>query len=279
LLDAKKMSSQIEMASRQMMQKWVRIHGAKMVRFGFSVADVARFYDVSLQTVSRWTSELAESDCQRTSVRSGPGRPSKVSAAQMARIAAMVLAHTPDQLNLESGLWTMKLFARLIALELGLFLSRPTVANIMAQLGFVPSRPVHLVHQDGAGWCRHWEQAAPELWRRAKHKGARILLADESRLSGEYYIDETTSVRGAVRLISALSMTGELQFMLTQGEPDAQMFKTFLRQLMMGVERPILLAVDSCAMHDDPLIEEYVRAARGRLELCRVRFSDEAGVR
>lgn len=242
-----------------------------MVRFGFPAADVARFYDVSLQTVFRWVAGLEGADRAPWPVRNGAGRPSKVSPAQIARLAAIVLEHTPDRLGFGAGLWNMKLMAQLVAREWGLSLSRPTLANVMLQLGFIAPRPVYLVQQQDAPWSGPWMQAFPGMWRQGKKKGARILFADESRLDGEHY---TGSEGGPVFLLSALSMTGELQFMLIQGETGAPAFQRFLQQLMIGVERPILLAVDSQPMHKDPAIEEYVRAAHGRLELCHLRLSD-----
>jgi transposase len=256
--------------SPRMEQQWNRIQGARMVRSGFLVADVARFFRVSSQTVVQWVSRFDQFGEKGMHARSVTGRPPKVSAGQVRWIAAMVRDHTPDQLYLESGLWTHKLVARLVEREWGLTLSRPTLINVMTHLGLIPARPIHLAHQGDEGWSGHWAAAVPALWQRAKDRGrtARILFADEARLPGSYYAPEgAAEPTRPVRMLSALSMMGELQFMLVQSEVDAKVFRTFLQQLMIGTGQPVVLAVDSQPVHQHPLVEAYVQSTHGALKL------------
>jgi transposase len=234
---------------------------------------VARFFDVSPQTIFEWVEHLAQSgEKVRLPKRKKMGRPPKVNAAQLRWVAATIREYTPDQLNLEGGLWTMKLVAQLMRNELNLVLSRPTMFNVMKQLGLVPARPIHLAHQGDEGWGGHWAAALPALHQHAKGRRKRILFADETDLPGRCHAAQT----GPVRMLSALSVSGELQFMLVQGAVDAQVFKTFLRQLVMGMWRPTLLAVESRPMYQHPLIEEFVQSTRGRLSLHHLPLYEEA---
>jgi hypothetical protein len=200
--------------------------------------------------------------------RNGAGRPPKVGAEQLRWIATAVREHTPDQLQFEAGLWTHKLVARLMERQWGLAVSRSTLTHAMTQLGWTPARPIHLAHEGDAGWGGHWAASVPQLNQRAKDRRARILFADAAELSGGCHAaDEAAKAPGPLRMFSALSMMGEFQFMLVQGEADAQAFRTFLKQLMIGVWQPVLLAVDSQPVHRDRIVESYVQSTHGKLRL------------
>jgi transposase len=68
-------------------------------------------------------------------------------------------------------------------------------------------------------------------------------------------------------MISAIGMTGSMQFMIHEGMGNAEMFIRFLRQLMLGVQHPIILVVDGHSIHKTKLVKAYVEEAAGLLEL------------
>jgi transposase len=266
--------------SRRMEQQWNRMQGVKLVRSGVAMKDVARFFEVSVPAVCKWLTIFSESGQNGLLAKDGAGRPPKVSPEQMRWIAMTVRDHTPDQLRFDFGLWTLRLIGELIEREFNLRLSKPTLGKLMAQLGFTPQRPLHRAYEQDANLVERWVAAdLPALRQRAKVKGARILFADESSMRGDYHAGTTwapqgrtpvvraTGQRHRINMISAISSMGELQFMLMEGNTNAEVFKQFLQQLMMDAKQPIILVVDGCSIHKANLVKEYVKTTDGKLEL------------
>jgi len=256
------------------------MQGVKMARSGFDIKDIAHFFNVSVQSVYKWITIFAESGQNGLLAKDGAGRPPKVSPEQMRWIAKTVREHTPNQLRFEFGLWTLRLIGELIKRELGLSVSKPTLGKIMAQLGFTPQRPLHRAYEQDAGLVQRWIATdLPALRQRAKAKGARILFADEASMRGDYHAGTTWAPQGctptvrasgkrhSVNMISAISSMGELEFMFVDGKTNAEIFKLFLQQLMLGAQQPIILVVDGSPIHKANLIKEYVDTTEGKLEL------------
>jgi transposase len=278
-MDAIKLQKPI-FSSPRMEQQWTRMQGVKMVRAGHAVSDVADFFEVSSRAVFKWLASFAESGQNGLLAKDGAGRPPKVNADQMRWIAWTVRDSTPNQYCFEFGLWTLGLIGEVVRRELGLSLSKPTLRKIMAQLGFTPQRPLHRAYEQDPVLVRRWLATdLPVLRQRAKSKGARIFFADEASMRGDYHAGTTWAPQGqtpivkasgqrhSVNMISAISSLGELQFMLVQGTTTAEVFKQFLRQLMLGAQQPIILVVDGHSSHKAKLVKEYVASTDGMLEL------------
>lgn len=256
------------------------MQGVKMVRSGFSVKDVSEFLGVSTRAVFKWLAAFADGGQNGLLAKDGSGRPPKVGPEQMQWIADTVRNNTPNQLRFEFGLWTLRLIGHLIERQFGMTLSLPTLGKIMAQLGFTAQRPLYRAYQQDATLVERWlTDELPALRARAKAKGARLLFADEASMRSDYHAGTTWAPRGrtpivpadghrsGVNMISAISSGGELQFMLVEGRSNAEIFRQFLEQLMLGEGRPIILVVDGHPIHKARLVMDYVESTDGKLEL------------
>ncbi|MBS0460917.1 MAG: IS630 family transposase, partial [Proteobacteria bacterium] len=264
-----------------MEQQWNRMQAIKMSRRGYPAREIAEFFGVSIRAVYGWLSMFASFGQDGLLARKGAGRPPKLDAEQMRWIARTVAENTPDQLKFAFGLWTLRLIGELIERQFEMRLSLPTLGKVMALLGFSPQRPLHRAWEQDATLVRAWLNTdLPALRRRAKAKGARILFADEASMRTDYHAGTTwapqgqtpvvkaTGTRTSVNMISAVSSTGELQFMLVEGRSTAEVFKRFLEQLMLAAPGPIILVVDGHSIHKARLVKQYVDSTAGKLELC-----------
>lgn len=69
-------------------------------------------------------------------------------------------------------------------------------------------------------------------------------------------------------MMSAIGLDGQLHFMLVDGRGNAELFKGFLQQLLIGAKRPVILVVDGHPIHKANLVNEFVASTEGRLKLC-----------
>lgn len=266
--------------SRRMEQQWMRIQGVKMVRAGFAASAVAQFFGVSVRAVFKWVAAFSEGGQNALQAKDGAGRPPKLKPEQIQWIAKTVCDHTPDQLKFEFGLWTLKLIGQLIERQFQMSLSLPTLSKVMRQLGFTAQRPLYRAYQQDATLVQRWRtEDYPKLLARAKARGALIMFADEAGMRSDHHAGTTwapmgqtpivssTGKRFSVQMLSAIGMGGQLQFMLHQGGVNAEVFCTFLKQLVLSVTQPILLVVDGSSIHTAKLVTEYVKSTDGQLEL------------
>lgn len=68
-------------------------------------------------------------------------------------------------------------------------------------------------------------------------------------------------------MISAVSPQGEFRLMLHDGSVNAEVFLEFLKRLLVGAEKPVLLIVDGHPIHKAKLIKKFVKAQNGKLKL------------
>lgn len=267
--------------SPRMQQQWNRMQAIKMSRAGVPARRIAEVFGVSTRAVFGWLSVFAQFGQNGLLAKPGAGPRPKLNEEQLRWIARTVRENTPNQLNFEFGLWTLRLIGELIKRQFDVSLSLPTLGKVMALLGFSAQRPLHRAYEQDATLVQAWiDDELPRLRRRAKAKGARVLFADEASMRTDYHAGTTWAPRGctpvvkatgsrvSVNMISAVSSMGELQFMLIEGRGTAEVFKRFLEQLMHAAKTPIILVVDGHSIHKSKLVREYVESTNGMLELC-----------
>ncbi|MBK5936400.1 IS630 family transposase [Halorhodospira halophila] len=258
----------------------LRMQAIKAVRNGRTVADVADAFGINERTLYRWLSRYAEGGQKALHSKPKSGRPRKLTPEEMRWVARTVRDENPQQLKLPYALWTLSLIQELIERHLGKKLSRASVHNLMKTLGFSAQKPLYQAWQRDPELVRQWEtETYPEIRKQAKREGATIYFADESGLRSDYHtgttwspvgetpVVEATGRRFAVNMISAVSPRGEMRFMVHQGTVNAQVFREFLRRLLVGAERPVFVIVDGHPAHKAKLVREFVESTDGMLKL------------
>jgi transposase len=104
-------------------------------------------------------------------------------------------------------------------------------------------------------------------------------FADESGIRSDYHtgtiwapvgetpVVEVTGRRFSLNMISAVSPRGEFRFMLHDGSVNAEVFREFLKRLMVGATTPVFLIVDAHPTHKAKLIKKFVEAQERKLKL------------
>ena len=198
----------------------------------------------------------------------------------MCWLAQAVKDHTSLQFKFVFSLWTLPLIAALIEREFGKKLSLASASRIMKLLGFSAQKPLYQAWQQDATLVRTWEdEIYPAIRAEAKARGATIYFADESGIRSDYHtgttwapvgetpVVEVTGRRFSLNMISAVSPQGGFRFMLHDGSVNAEVFREFLKRLLIGAEKPVVLIVDGHPIHKAKLIKAFVEAQNGMLKL------------
>ena len=113
---------------------------------GACVAQMARAYGVSRQTIYAWR-DAAAADPQHGLVRKSKGRQCKLSEEQLARLRAMLLEGAIDH-GFPSAMWTIGRVRELIVRDFGVNYARRSPWYVLrAILGFSPQRPERLARE------------------------------------------------------------------------------------------------------------------------------------
>lgn len=168
------------------------MQAVKMYRKGISAADIAQIFEVSPRAVFQWVAAFINHGQGGLVAKAVPGRPPKLTADQLSRLAFMVRSNCPNQLSFDFGLLTLRLIRELIEREFKVSLSVPTVGKVMHSLGCSAQRPLHRAWEQDAALVQSWLQTdLPALVQRAKKEGALALFGDEAGARSDYHTGTT----------------------------------------------------------------------------------------
>jgi len=217
------------------------------------------------------------------------GRPRKLTGSQMARIYRMVVDKDPLQIKFPFALWTRAIVVTAIQQKFGIKLSESSVGRLFRQMGLSCQKPLFRACQQCPQTVAKWKQNVfPAIKKRAKSLGATIYFQDESGIRSDYHsgktwapigqtpIIEATGARFGLNMMGAISMRGELRFMVIKGSVSADQICAFLNRLMHNADRPIFLIWDGHPTHRSKKVRECIDSFNGNLEVyCLPSYSPE----
>ena len=261
-------------------QEEVRRRGVSMVQRGIPPTEVARQLNVAESSIFEWLARYRKGGWNGLKTRKRSGRPPKLDAKAMKWVFDTVTGKSPLQLNFAFALWTCQMVAKLIKEEFGVELSRWSVSRLLSQLGLSPQRPNFRAWEQDPDKARRWaSRQFPALRAYAKRIGAKVYFADEASIRSGYHSGTTWAVRGKTptvratgqrficNMLSAVSPSGELRFMVTDKRCNSALFCEFLDRLMQGEEGHVLLIVDGHPAHRAKATKEHLKTFDGRLHL------------
>jgi transposase len=258
----------------------IRIRAVQQIENGARVEDVAATLGLARSTVFGWVAKYREGGRNALAARPVPGRPPKLSGAQLARVYALIVGRDPRQLSFEFALWTREMVRELIRREFGVRLSVVSVGRLLAKLGLSPQRPLWRAYQQNPEAVERWKREQfPAIREQAAEAGATIWFADEAGVRSDYHagttwapvgrtpVVRTTGARHSVNLVSAVTAAGALRFAAYEGTFTSATFIDFCKRLLHDTDRPVFLVVDGHPTHRSRAVKEFVAATNGRLRL------------
>ena len=258
----------------------MRQQAVKAVGNGEAATSVAKVFGVNVRSVFRWLADYASGGQKALQAKPIPGRPQKVTPDEMRWLAKTIKDETPQQFKFEYALWTLALVGEVLAQQFGKRLSKGSVSRLMRILGFTVQRPLYRAWQQDTDLVKKWQaEEFPAIRAEAKAAGAVIYFGDEAGMRSDHHAGTTwapvgqtpvvtaTGRRFSLNMISAVSARGDLRFMVHEGNVGANVFRDFLKRLMVGAKQPIFLVLDGHPIHKAKLVRDFVTAQEGKLKL------------
>jgi transposase len=258
----------------------LRLRAVEQVQAGAHPEDVAAALGLHRKTVYGWLAKFREGGRDALVAKPVPGRPPKLSGAQIARLYEMIVGADPAQFSFAFALWTRDMVRQVIRREFKVALSVVSVGRLLRTMGLSPQRPLYRAYQQNPEAVQHWkDEQFPAIRKQAKAEGATIYFADEAGIRSDYHAGTTwapvgrtpvvraTGARFSINMLSAVSAQGALRFMVHEGTVNAAVFIDFCKRLLRDQPGPVYLVVDGHPAHRARATGEYVASTAGRLKL------------
>jgi transposase len=258
----------------------MRLRAVDAVESGVHPEDVAASSGMARGTVYGWLATYREGGKEALKARPVPGRPPRLSGAQMRRLYTLIVGTDPRQLEFEFALWTRELVRALIRREFRVSLSAVSVGRLLRTLGLSPQRPLWRAWQANPEAVARWKaEEFPAIRAAARAEGATVYFADEAGIRSDYHAGTTwapvgrtpvvkaTGARHSLNMISAVTAQGLLRFSTYTGSFTGARFIEFAKKLIADTEGPVYLVVDGHPTHRSKMVKQFVASTAGRLRL------------
>jgi transposase len=259
----------------------LRMHAVRRVREdGEKPSEVMRSMGLCRTTIYRWLRDYDRGGLVALAASKAAGPVCKLTERQARQVRRWIVGKDPRQYGFDFGLWTRRIVIEMVKEKFGVQMGLTAVGKLLARLEITPQRPLRRAYERDPVAVRQWiEQDYPRLRRRAKRAGAKIMFLDEAGFSseptlgrtyglkGQTPVVQTTGQRQKINAISAVSAKGEFWSQMYTGGLNAGRFIGFLKDFRRGRRNKVFLVVDGHPSHRAKLVQKYVQATRGRLEL------------
>ena len=256
----------------------IAVHAVK--EDGFSPEDVSALLGISRSSVYAWLKRFKHAGYDGLDTKKAPGAEPVVTETMDAWLKQTVLETTPEAFGYETPLWTCALLAEVLADRFSVVVGGAAVNEHLHHLGLSCQKPSYRALEQDQDAVEHFvNETFPKLQRLAKKLDAEIGFEDEAAVdlrnrSGKTWgargISPKVAVsgqRGRLNILSMVSTRGELRYHVTPGRVDSDVYIDFLKQLLKGRTRALILLVDRASFHRSKKVRTFVAHNRHRLRL------------
>lgn len=256
-----------------------RMNAIRLLQQGYTRAEVANILDVAESSVYEWQSKFRKGGLAALSTKIASGRKRMLTDKQLLQLYRW-LRGNPRQVQFDFGLWTRKIVRELIRREFGIDYTPQNVGKILKMLGFSPQRPVYQALERDPEKRRKWmEETFPAIQERAAQEGAKIYFADEAAARTDHHagttwapvgqtpVVEHLGKRERIGMISAISMRGEIHWMVYTESMNSALFIDYLDYFIHDIEGKIFLIADRARYHTSKETAKWLKEHEDRIEL------------
>jgi transposase len=247
---------------------------------GYSPEAVVDMLGLSRSCIYDWLRRYHKEGMAGLETRAAPGAEPRVTEEMETWLRETVLETTPKAHGYDTHLWDCAILAELLHHEFGVWVSERTVSRHLVKMGLSYQKPHYRAKEQDPEEIQYFlEQKIPRIRRLAKNIDAEIAFEDETGVGVSTRYGRTwgeqgktpevpaTDQRGKYNVLSTVSAQGKLRYSTAEQNINSQRFIVFLKQLLQGRSRPLILLLDRASFHGSKLVRDYVRANRKRIRI------------
>lgn len=247
---------------------------------GYSPEVVIDLLGLSRSCIYTWLRRYRAHGLEGLETRTAPGSLPVLTEGMEQWLRETVLHSTPVAHGYDTLLWTREILAELLVQRFGVPVSGRTVSWHLRKMGLTYQKPSYRATEQDPQEVEHFLQVKfPAIQRQAQKLGAEIAFEDESGVNlqthagrtwgerGKTPIVRRTDARGGYNVLSTVDVTGHLRYHVGEGTVNSQRYIAFLKQLLQGRTRPLILLVDRASFHHSAPVRHFVRTHRRQLRV------------
>jgi len=260
----------------------------RRVAEGYSAEEVADFLEVAPRSVWRWLADFRRHGDAGLAARPGLGLgpPPKLTHTQE-KIALRWLSDSPREYGFSTDLWSAPRLAQLIEQEFGVHFHPHYLSTWLRQRGYTPQKPRRVHREQDDETIAQWlAEDWPRIKRKARRRGACLLLMDESGLLMAPLLRRSWALRGhppeskfkagrreKVSVAAALWLPPLRDRLHLAYQTRVNSYFTnvevaeFLSGAVQGLPGPVIAIWDGGTMHKGGPIRALVEESQGRLDI------------
>lgn len=260
---------------------YIRVMAVNAVRIlGLGPEEVARAYNFNRHCIYRWLNQYDKGGFDALKSETAPGAIPLVTEEMDEWLHHVVLSHTPLDFKYDTNLWTCRILAGMLEKEFAVKVSESAVRLHLKALGLTPQKPKYQDAERDEREIEHFLNVKfPKIQRLAEKLGADIGFQDEAGVGirtrygrtwgarGQTPTVNVCTKRGGCNVLSVVTNQGTLRYSLRESSVDGAVFIEFLKQLIQGRTRPLILLVDHATFHGSKPVRNFVRAHRAALRI------------
>lgn len=265
-------------------QEYLRQQAIRLRQQGKTFVGIGEYLGVHRNTVAQWWKQYEQrgEDALQQDVRGrqiGKGR--TLSEHEEIVVQRLLKEQFPDEMRIDSALWTRRAVQELIVSECGVKMPIRTVGEYLKRWGFTPQKPLRRAYEQAPQAVENWWKSEyPEIEQRAKLEGASIGWGDESGLRCDAQVGRGYAPAGKtpeihtnqkqlfrVNYIASIDNQGTVRFMLYTQTLTAEVFITFLARLIKKRTRKLIWIVDRHPVHRAQAVQQWLAQHHETIEI------------
>ena len=247
---------------------------------GYSPELVAEVFGFSRSCVYDWLARFDREGYEALETRLAPGVEPKISKEIEEWLKDVVLNSTPMAHGYDTVLWTRDILAQLVKEHFQVEVSGNTVSMHLKKMHLSYQKPRYqAVEQDPQEVEEFLNKKFPMIRRLAEKLGADIAFEDEAGVglltrsgrtwgqAGKTPIVSATDKRGGYNVLSIVTAEGRMSYSIHEGSIDSERYIEFLKQLLRGRDRPLILLADRASFHQSKQVRDFVRSIRKKIRV------------
>jgi len=246
----------------------------------FSPELVIAVLGLSRSCMYNWLKRYRERGLAGLESKAAPGAVAQVTAEMEQWLYQTVLNSTPVEHGYDTLLWNRDILAVLLRERFGVTVTGRTISGHLKKLGLSYQKPCYrALAQDPEEVEQFLEDKFPRIERLAAKLGADIAFEDEAGIgvstrsgrtwgtAGQPPEIRVTDQRGGYNVLSTVTAQGQMRYATEAHTINSSRYIAFLRQLLRGRTRPLILIADRVAFHRSGEVRAFVRAHRQQLRV------------
>jgi len=260
---------------------WIRAIAVRaVVKNGVSPESVISILGMSRSCIYDWLNRYYDAGLEGLRSKEIAGSEPLITAKMDKWLRIVVLNSNPVAYGYDTVLWTRDILSELLRNKYGIDVAGRTVSEHLKEIGLSYQKPVYRAKEQDPDEVEYFvKEKFPRIKNLAAKIDADIAFEDEAGVGMSTHSGRTwgdvghtpkvlaTNKRGGYNVLSTVTAEGVMNYSISDESVDSSRYIKFLKQLIKGREKPLIIIADRASFHKSKEVRSFVRENRKRIRI------------